>query len=591
MFKYLYFSAVLITFLSCSKGGVETSPTDNSNLNVSVTPTSFKVDSSFILNGKVCISISWDPISDPTYKSIKIYRGETSNPTNLIATINATEKRFVDSSNIQYATNYFYKISAINSKDKESTLSKESNIVTIAKLERNSFALNGVTNLVLAEQTSNIFEYGNVLALDSNGNSTSLKIPDAKSYNLNVNYMVPCTKTLLYLNGGLTVQYNSGKVQNFRNFILDTKTGSFYQLENDFGPLWSRTGSRKTPWVNGTIQYDANENIYIQSNSGALIQEITKFGFQKTTDSTMRVTTNAFNLIGESYYFNYNVLPTGDIIYMNKENMMNMVWKFRAASGSISDITSLTQWKPFTVAGTTYFTSVNTAKCFVINDSKGQPIMFVNGNIEDKSGATPVYGGAFEKYMPFYIKISGGNVNFVPVGDKYFNSNITTSNAGTPISTSATLFTDYYHGMWYFPQGANHIFTNRGYGGDGEPSTWWKYNDQKNTVDVAFLPYSAPEFSTYQNLLTRSYDNAFVVIKRDIYSINMNDFSYKKTAGINYQIYLTSYVGDGRVQFYGISYLTGNKVLGEFNQNGSVKLIKEFDNLVTIKDIIKIGTF
>jgi hypothetical protein len=50
-------------------------------------------------------------------------------------------------------------------------------------------------------------------------------------------------------------------------------------------------------------------------------------------------------------------------------------------------------------------------------------------------------------------------------------------------------------------------------------------------------------------------------------------------------------VGDGRVQFYGISYLTGNKVLGEFNKNGTVKLIKEFDNAVTVKDIVKIGTF
>jgi hypothetical protein len=34
--------------------------------------------------------------------------------------------------------------------------------------------------------------------------------------------------------------------------------------------------------------------------------------------------------------------------------------------------------------------------------------------------------------------------------------------------------------------------------------------------------------------------------------------------------------------------LTGNKVLGEFNKNGDVKLIKEFDNTVTIKDIVKI---
>ena len=591
MLKHIYTAFVILLLAACSKDGVDKGQTNIIEQNISLAPKGFKIDSAFILNDKPSVSISWEPINDPAYKYIKVYRGVAANTESLIATLNATENKYLDTTAIQFATTYYYKISAVNNKDKESNKTSESNTITPSKIEKRIFALNGVTNLVLAEQTSNIFEYGNVLALDSNGNSSSLKIPDAKSYNLSVNYMVPCTKTLLYLNGTLTIQYNSGKVQTLRNFILDTKSGNFYQLENDFGPLWSRTGSRKTPWVNGTIQYDANENIYIQSNSGALIQEITKFGFQKTTDSTIRVSTTAFNLIGESYYFNYNVLPSGDIIYMNKENMSNMVWKIRSSSGSISDITSLTQSKPFIVGSTTYFTSVNTNKCFVINDSKGQPILFVNGDIENKNGTPLAYGGTSELFMPFYMKINGGNVTFVPVGDKYFNSNIVVSNAGTPLSSSATLFTDYYHGMWYFPQGANHIFTNRGYGGNGEPSTWWKYNDVKNTLDVAFLPYSPPEFSTYQNLLTRSYDNAFVVIKRDIFNVNLNDLTYSKTAGLNYQIYLTSYVGDGRVQFYGVSYLTGNKVLGEFNKNGSVKLIKEFDNNVTVKDIVKIGTF
>ena len=156
------------------------------------------------------------------------------------------------------------------------------------------------------------------------------------------------------MNGSLTVQYNSGKVQSYRNFILDTKTGSFYQLENDFGALWSRTGSRKTPWVNGTIQYDANENIYIQSRSDALIQEMSKFSFVKTSDSTIRVTTSVFNLIGESYYFNYFILPSGDIFYMNKENMSNMAWKIRFNTGVTKDI-PLTQGKPFVISGKTYF--------------------------------------------------------------------------------------------------------------------------------------------------------------------------------------------------------------------------------------------
>ena len=580
----------LILIFSCNKNSIETPSQNNSLDNTSLTPSGFKIDSAFNQNNNSLVSISWAPVNVNAYKSIKIYRGLSPSTSALIATTTATESKFIDSNNVKTGTVYYYKISAVNIKDKESNFTNELNITTPQlkqKLENNSFELSSVTNLVLAEGSSSIFEFGNVLALDSNGKSSSLKIPDAKSYSLIVNYMVPCTKSLLYLNGSLTVQYNSGKIQSYRNFILDTKTGSFYQLENDFGALWSRTGSRKTPWVNGTIQYDANENIYIQSKVDALIQEMTKFSFVKTSDSTIRVTTNVFNLIGESYYFNYFILPSGDIFYMNKENMSNMAWKIRFNSGATKDI-SLTQGKPLVISGKTYFSSVNTSKCFIINDSKGQPIIFVNG---DSAQIAPINIINAEKYMPFYIKINGSDVTFQPVGTKYFDARIRTSIVNGPLTTNADLFTDYYHGMWYFPKGSNHIFTNRGYGGSNDPSTWWKYDDTNNSLTLAFLPFSPIEFTTYSNLTTRSYDNAFVIIKRDIYSIDLNDFKYIKTPSINYQIYLTSYVGDGRVQFYGISYLTGNKVLGEFNKNGDVKLIKEFDNSVTIKDIVKIGTF
>ena len=580
----------LILIFSCNKNSIETPSQNNSLDNTSLTPSGFKIDSAFNQNNNSLVSISWVPVNVNAYKSIKIYRGLSPSTSALIATTTATESKFIDSNNVKTGTVYYYKISAVNIKDKESNFTNELNITTPQlkqKLENNSFELSSVTNLVLAEGSSSIFEFGNVLALDSNGKSSSLKIPDAKSYSLIVNYMVPCTKSLLYLNGSLTVQYNSGKIQSYRNFILDTKTGSFYQLENDFGALWSRTGSRKTPWVNGTIQYDANENIYIQSKVDALIQEMTKFSFVKTSDSTIRVTTNVFNLIGESYYFNYFILPSGDIFYMNKENMSNMAWKIRFNSGATKDI-SLTQGKPLVISGKTYFSSVNTSKCFIINDSKGQPIIFVNG---DSAQIAPINIINAEKYMPFYIKINGSDVTFQPVGTKYFDARIKSSIVNGPLTTNADLFTDYYHGMWYFPKGSNHIFTNRGYGGSNDPSTWWKYDDTNNSLTLAFLPFSPFEFTTYSNLTTRSYDNAFVIIKRDIYSIDLNDFKYIKTPSINYQIYLTSYVGDGRVQFYGISYLTGNKVLGEFNKNGDVKLIKEFDNSVTIKDIVKIGTF
>ena len=372
----------LILIFSCNKNSIETPSQNNSLDNTSLTPSGFKIDSAFNQNNNSLVSISWAPVNVNAYKSIKIYRGLSPSTSALIATTTATESKFIDSNNVKTGTVYYYKISAVNIKEKESNFTNELNITTPQlkqKLENNSFELSSVTNLVLAEGSSSIFEFGNVLALDSNGKSSSLKIPDAKSYSLIVNYMVPCTKSLLYLNGSLTVQYNSGKIQSYRNFILDTKTGSFYQLENDFGALWSRTGSRKTPWVNGTIQYDANENIYIQSKVDALIQEMTKFSFVKTSDSTIRVTTNVFNLIGESYYFNYFILPSGDIFYMNKENMSNMAWKIRFNSGATKDI-SLTQGKPLVISGKTYFSSVNTSKCFIINDSKGQPIIFVNGD-------------------------------------------------------------------------------------------------------------------------------------------------------------------------------------------------------------------
>ena len=99
------------------------------------------------------------------------------------------------------------------------------------------------------------------------------------------------------MNGTLTVNYNSGKNATYRNFILDTKTGLFFQLENDFGTLWSAGGGRKTPWVNGSIQYDANDNIYISTKASNIIQEMTKFSFLKTSDTSIRVTTSVFNLI------------------------------------------------------------------------------------------------------------------------------------------------------------------------------------------------------------------------------------------------------------------------------------------------------
>jgi len=582
---------MIIIIFACKK---ELSNSNNQNAQP---PTGLKIDSTFIKSGKVYISVSWDKLPENGFKSIKLYRGISASNYTSIALIGSIEKNYIDSIELKYSTNYSYKITSISSTEVESGYSNEVSIITPQLFEKNQFKLDGISNIVVAEQTTsgNIFEYGNVLAVDSNGNSTSLKIPDAKSYILKVNYLTQCTKTLLYLNGSLSVQYNSGKIRNYINFILDTKTGNFYQLENDFGQLWSRKGSRKTPWVNGTIQYDSNGDIYIQSNSGNIIQEMTRFKFAVTSDTTIRVTTEVFALIGESYYFNYFVLPSGDILYMNKENMGSMVWKVRFQSGSTSDFTDITQSKPLIIDGKEYFSKVNTSKCFTIIDSKNQPILFINGlkDTTDKKpkpdSLTNMYG-QFEMYMPFYLKTSNSKISLQPISNKYFSARIQLGGSG-PITTNADLFTDYIHGMWYFPQSNNHIFTMRGCLAPGGISPWWKYDDLTNTITFTTLPYDQFEFTTYQNLLTRSYDYAFIVIKRDLYIFNLNTFTHIKKSSVDYQIYLTSYVGDGRVQFYGISFLTGKKVLGEFDKNGNSKVIREFDNQINITDIFKIGTF
>ena len=75
------------------------------------------------------------------------------------------------------------------------------------------------------------------------------------------------------------------------------------------------------------------------------------------------------------------------------------------------------------------------------------------------------------------------------------------------------------------------------------------------------------------------------------YLINLNDLSWKSNENLNFQIFKTNYQGNDKVQFYGISYLNGKKVLGEIDNNGLIKIIKEFDDNVEVRDLIRIGTF
>ena len=86
----------------------------------------------------------------------------------------------------------------------------------------------------------------------------------------------------------------------------------------------------------------------------------------------------------------------------------------RLNSGNTIDM-PLIQDGPLIIDGKTYFSSINTAKCFMINSSTNQAIIFVNGNPDQNTS---------QKYMPFYIKINGSNVTLLPVGAKYFNAQL-----------------------------------------------------------------------------------------------------------------------------------------------------------------------
>lgn len=452
----------------------------------------------------------------------------------------------------------------------------------------NNFQLKSVNNLVIFNKSITQTNPKNVFSTDSNGNLVSLVIPDAKNYNLNINYLIKCSPKYFYLNGSLNVEYLNGNKESYSNFILDIETGYFYQLLSDFGTIWSRSGLRKTPWVNGDIQYDNEGNIYVWTNSSNFFQEITKFEFIKTSQNTMSIKTSIINLIGESYYFNYFVLPNGGIIYMHRLNQRDMIWKYRSTTGATTEIKELSQNNSLLINGIKYFESISADKCFLINDSKNKPILFLTGRNNELTNP-PAYP-INDTVQPFNIEIDANNQIYLkPITNSKFKFSYIPPNAPTDINLfePCTLFSDYYHGMFYFKNGTNHIFTSR-WGGMG---FWWKYDDQTQKISTSFVPYSVQDFDTFNQLMTYSENNIYLPIRTSFYFINMGDLTWKRIENLNFQIFKTNYQGNEKVQFYGISYLNGKKVLGEIDKNGTVNIIKELEEGVEIRDLIRIGNF
>ena len=125
-----YFPALLyILLISCKQNEIIT-PSNKPIIEESLAPSGIKSDSAFINNSKIKIQISWNQINTSTYKSINLYKGINSGPISLTATLNTSEKKFVDSIDLKSNTTYNYKLSTINIKDVESPLTPEITVNT-----------------------------------------------------------------------------------------------------------------------------------------------------------------------------------------------------------------------------------------------------------------------------------------------------------------------------------------------------------------------------------------------------------------------------------------------------------------------------
>lgn len=454
---------------------------------------------------------------------------------------------------------------------------------------KNKFDTKSISSLVLLNKattlntgkTAKSTAEQNFFFTDSSGKIADLKIPNAKSYSLNLVSLMDCSKDFILITGTLSVEYLDGSKETYNNFILDKTDGSFYKMSPSSYSIIQNFYARKarsSPWVNAQLQYDDNNSVYLLGENNGIIQEIFKVDFIKISSENIEVKSSTLNFIAESYYFNYYVLPNGDVVYTHKENYGNSVWKLRFVSGKTISISELIQDKPFVINGVTYFKRVDTSSCFGIRSSDNRFILFVKGNEDDN------YMGSSNAFIkPFILETENNTVKFTAIDAK------TPANINH-LNTSFTLFTDYYHGMWYFKSENMHVFTNRGYAGIIKGNIWWAFDDKTNSFKVNFANYSNSEFTSFSQALSSSTEYACVPIGRNINFINFKTLSISTIDNLDFQIFKTQYSRDGVVQFYGISYLSGKKVFGEISSNNSVKILKEFDNnTVEVTDIIKIG--
>lgn len=460
--------------------------------------------------------------------------------------------------------------------------------------KKNQFDLKLISNLVLLNQSVSLparksnnyksLSLANFFFTDNSGDITSLKIPNSKTYTLNVSSIMECTKDFVLVSGNLNIEYLDGTKDNLNNFILDKTDGSFYKLSDasyaQFNNIYSkRYGS--SPWVNGKLQFDDNNSVYLKGNNTGIIQEIYKAEFNKTSSETIDVKFTTINLIAEGNYFNYYIMPNGDILYLYKENMGKAVWKVRFGSGQTISIVDLDQNSSFSVNNVKYFESVDTSSCFGVRSSNNEFIFFIKGQETQNFTNTQL-----PNYIkPFKLTTNNGTVIFESIPSKILASD-------NYLNAQFTLFTDYTHGMWYFNSNNFHVFTNRGYADTVKGNIWWSFDDKTNTFKTSYTNYSNAEFTTYSQLLGSSSKFACVPIGQNVHFVDLENLTNNTITNLGFQIFKTQYRNDDVLQFYGISYSSGKKVYGEINQAGTVKILNEFENTtVEVTDIIKIGNF
>lgn len=452
--------------------------------------------------------------------------------------------------------------------------------------KKNQFDIKSIANIVLLNKSVNLptgktiasKSVGNFFLTDDKGNITNLKIPNAKDYILTVNSLMECSKNLILVSGILNVEYLDGTTDALSNFILDKTDGAFYKLSDlaytQFVNVYAKI-NQSSRWINGSLQFDDNNAVYLKGNNTGAVQEIYKAEFVKISEEAMEVKFTTINLIAQNNRFNYYVLGNGDILYTYNFNQFG-VWKIRFSAGQTIALSDLNNSSPLDVDGVNYFENVNSDGCFGVRASDGGFVFFISGQ-EIKGMLTPYF------IKPFRLTTNNGSFTLqpiplsIPYREEHLNKLHELASANE---------------MFYFNSNNLHVFTSWGGPFDAQETIWWSFDDLTNTVKTAFTKYSSAEFGAYYNLIGRSDDYACIAIGQDVHFVNFENLTENVFKNIGFEIFKTEYRNNNVLQFYGISYASGKKVYGEIGQTGDVKIINEFeDSTIEVKDIVKIGNF